>query len=305
MARKLAFINYKGGVGKTSCLVNTAACLAKRGKRVLLFDFDAQSNTSIWLARLDRWNKINSTGEGSVYSIFDPGQQHLKDIIIRDVVIDKGGKPVLPGLDLIPTAFNLTDIEHEYQGDPHRPHYVIFAEQLAEIEDGYDYIIFDCPPNVLYSSQCALFCANEVYVPANPDALSLIGLTLLVNKMQQFHERAMSFRTSGMGRPCKVQGVIMNAIKPDVDVEVPKMRLQFRLNQYRNAKRVGPHAKIFGTHIRDAVVVRRAVTLGMPVACLGMAGGADADTVLSDYQSLATEIDRHGNAIYNEDGTMR
>ncbi len=65
MARKIAFINYKGGVGKTSLIVNTAACLAKQGKRVLLCDFDTQSNASIWLLRLDRWNKINANGEGA------------------------------------------------------------------------------------------------------------------------------------------------------------------------------------------------------------------------------------------------
>jgi len=65
MARKISFINYKGGVGKTSLIVNTAAALAKMGKRVLLFDLDTQSNASIWLLKLDRWNKINATGDGS------------------------------------------------------------------------------------------------------------------------------------------------------------------------------------------------------------------------------------------------
>jgi chromosome partitioning protein len=62
MARKICFINYKGGVGKTSLIVNTAAALAKLGQRVLLCDFDTQSNASIWLLRLDRWNKINAAG---------------------------------------------------------------------------------------------------------------------------------------------------------------------------------------------------------------------------------------------------
>ena len=86
MARKITFVNYKGGVGKTSLIVNTAACLAQKGFRVLLFDFDTQSNASIWLMRLDRWNKINISGEGSVYSIFNPGKVHVKDLIIKDVV---------------------------------------------------------------------------------------------------------------------------------------------------------------------------------------------------------------------------
>jgi chromosome partitioning protein len=70
MERKISFINYKGGVGKTSLIVNTAAALARIGKRVLLFDFDTQSNASSWLLKLDRWNKINSTGTGPIYSIF-------------------------------------------------------------------------------------------------------------------------------------------------------------------------------------------------------------------------------------------
>src|ERR1700678_4408893 len=109
MARKISFINYKGGVGKTSLIVNTAAALAKMGQRVLLFDLDTQSNASIWLLRLERWNKINASGEGSVFSIFDPGRAQLKDLVIRDVVEGKDGEKALPGLDLVPTTFNLVD----------------------------------------------------------------------------------------------------------------------------------------------------------------------------------------------------
>src|ERR1700722_15352451 len=118
MARKIAFVNYKGGVGKTSLIVNTAACLAELGKRVLLFDLDTQSNASIWLLRLDRWNPITATGTGWVYSIFDPGKATLSDLVIKDVVAGKEGEKLLPGLDLIPTAFNLVDLESEYTGDP-------------------------------------------------------------------------------------------------------------------------------------------------------------------------------------------
>jgi chromosome partitioning protein len=296
MARKISFINYKGGVGKTSLIVNTAAALARLGKRVLLFDFDTQSNASIWLLKLDRWNKINASGEGAIFSIFDPGQAQVKDLIIKDVVEGKSGEKLLPGLDLVPTTFNLVDLENEYDGDPKRPPYVVFAEHLAAVESQYDYVLFDCPPNILRASQCGVFSSNEIYVPANPDALSLIGFTLLVEKLQKFHQLSASFRRSRMGAPAQVQGIIFNSIKTGVDIEVPKMRMQLRLNQFKAAKRAAAGAKIFDAQIRDAMVVRRAVALGLPVALVSAEAtdaGPTGDNVITDYRRLASELVEH------------
>jgi len=292
MARKISFINYKGGVGKTSLIVNVAACLAKEGQRVLLFDFDTQSNASIWLLRLERWNKFNATGEGAVYSIFNPGTARIKDLIIRSVVEGKNGEKLLPTLDLVPTTFNLVDLESEYDLDPKRPPYAIFQEQLAEVEGNYDFILFDCPPNILRAAQCGIFCSNEVYVPSNPDALSLIGFTLLIEKLSKFHQLSASFRSVEMGTPAQVRGVIFNSIKTNVDIEVPKMRMQLRLNQFRTARRVAQGAKIFNTQVRDAMVVRRAVTLGLPVNLVGQES-AQEDNVSYDYRQVASELMKH------------
>lgn len=296
MARKIAFINYKGGVGKTSLLVNVAASLTQLGHKVLICDFDTQSNASIWLLKLDRWNKINSAGEGAVYSLFNPGHQTLSDILIRDVVRGKTGEALLPGLDLVPTTFNLVDLENEYDGDPARPHYIIFRDQLAEIEDQYDYILFDCPPNILRASQCGIFSANEIYVPANPDALSLIGFTLLVEKLGKFHQLSASFRNAAQGVPARVQGIIFNSIKTGVDIDVPRMRMQLRLNQFRSAKRAAPAAKLFDQQVRDAMVVRRAVTLGLPVNLI-KATASEEETVVDDYRKVAGELIRHGDRV--------
>jgi len=296
MARKISFINYKGGVGKTSLIVNTAAALAKTGKRCLLCDFDTQSNASIWLLKLDRWNKINGSDQGSVYSIFEPGTAHVRDLVIKDVVEGKTGEKLLPGLDLLPTTFNLVDLENEYTGDPKRPPYLVFSEQLAEIENNYDYILFDCPPNILRASQCGIFSSNEIYVPANPDALSLIGFTLLVEKLSKFHQLSASFRRANMGLAAQVHGIIFNSIKTGVDIEVPKMRMQLRLNQFKTAKRAAAIAKIFDTQIRDAMIVRRAVALGLPVSLVSSEttdAGPSGDNVITDYRKLAAEIAQH------------
>lgn len=294
MARKISFLNYKGGVGKTSLVVNTAACLAANGRKVLLCDFDTQSNASIWLMRLERWNKLNNGGVGSVYSFFEPGGVKLKDLIVRDVVQDKAGNPALPGLDLLPTTFNLVDLESEYVGDPKRPAYLLFQEQMEVIAKDYDYVLFDCPPNLLRASQCGVFSSQEIYVPSNPDALSLIGFTLLVEKLTRFQQLSAGFRNSSMGAVTQVRGIIFNSIKAGVDIEVPKMRMQLRLNQFKTAKRAAADAKIFDTQIRDAMVVRRAVTLGLPVNLIGQENTEQGrDNVVQDYRRLAAEIERH------------
>lgn len=288
MARKISFINYKGGVGKTSIIVNLAACLAHRGHRVLLVDLDAQSNASIWMMRLERWNVLNNQSSGSVYSIFESPGAHLRDAIHSNVLEDRHGAKLLPGLDLVPTTFRLIDVEHEYPADPARPPYAIFRDQIAELESDYDFILFDCPPNVLRASQCALFASDEIYVPANPDALSLIGFTLFVDKLSQFQSLSASFRTTATGTPAQVQGIIFNAVKNNVDIEVPKMRMQFRLNQFRNQRKTAANARIFTTVVRDAILVRRAVTLGLPVLLVGHQ--QVAENVAEDYRHLTEEV---------------
>jgi chromosome partitioning protein len=288
MPRKISFINYKGGVGKTSLVVNVAASLVQAGKRVLLVDLDAQSNSSIWLMRLERWNPLNTADAGHLFSIFEPGVCRLRDCVVKDVVMGKDGEALLPGLDLVPTTFTLVDLEHDFESPDGRPAFAIFQEQLAEIEDNYDFILFDCPPNILYSAQCGVFCSSEIYVPANPDALSLIGFTLLVGKLQQFHHLSASFRVAGMQAQARVRGVIFNSIKSNVDVDVPKMRMQFRINQFKNQGRVAKDCRIFDGHVRDAIVVRRSVTLGLPVGLVGNV--KQEESVRDDYTVVTQEL---------------
>jgi chromosome partitioning protein len=293
MARRIAFLNYKGGVGKTSLIVNLAACLAQQGAKVLLCDLDTQSNASIWLLRLERWNQIVSTSGGTIFSLFQDQPPALSDLIIRDVVLDREGNKILPGLDLLPTSFNLVELEADYAGQPGRPSYLLFREELAKVEANYDFILFDCPPNVLRASQCGVFSATEIYVPSNPDALSLIGFTLLVEKLATFHDASSGFRRNALGPAAQVQGIIFNAVKTNTDVEVPKMRMQLRLNQFKSAKRVARNAKIFTAQVRDATIVRRAVTLGLPVSLVSSESASDASGIIGDYRAVTNEMFRH------------
>lgn len=295
MARRIAFLNYKGGVGKTSLVVNLATCLVQQGARVLLCDLDTQSNASIWLLRLERWNQLAATPGRTVFSLFEPRPPALETLIVRDVVEDRDGRRLLPGLDLLPTSFNLVELEAEAGAGSAVPPFLRFREQLATVEADYDFVLFDCPPNVLRASQCGVFSASEIYVPANPDALSLIGFTLLVEKLAVFHDAAGGFRRPALGAAAQVHGVIFNAVKSGTDVEVPRMRMQLRLNQFKSARRVARMAKIFDARVRDATVVRRAVTLGLPVPLVS-GEGADGDAgVVGDYRALARELLHHAH----------
>lgn len=293
MARRIAFVNYKGGVGKTSLVVNLATCLAQQGNRVLLCDLDTQSNASIWLLRIERWNQIAADPRRSLFRLFQQNPPPLADLVVREVAQDREGRPVLPGLDLLPTSFNLVDLEADFTIDPRKPPYALFREQLAAVEKNYDYILFDCPPNILRASQCGVFSATEIYVPANPDALSLVGFTLFAEKLAVFHDASAGFRRTAFGPPAQIEGILFNAVKANTDVEVPKMRMQLRLNQFKSARRVSRSAKIFSTMVRDATLVRRAVTLGLPVPLVSAETTADANGIVADYRALALELVRH------------
>jgi len=199
---------------------------------------------------------------------------------------------------LVPTTFNLVDLENEYDGDPPKPHYTVFRDQLAEVEDNYDFILFDSPANILRASQCGIFCANEIYVQSNPDALRVIGFTFLVDKLSKFHQLSSSFRTAAQGVPARVQGIIFNSIKTGVDIDVPRMLMQLRLNQFRSAKRAAPAAKLFEKQVRDAMIVRRAVTLGLPVNLVkAPAEEGEEETVVDDYSKIASELIRQGERV--------
>ncbi len=304
MARKISFLSYKGGVGKTCLAVNLSVCLAQEGKRVLLVDLDTQSNASIWLLRLKRWNRLNEAGHGALYSIFSPGAATLPDCVIRDVVEDSEGAKLVPGLDLVPTCFNLVDLESDFEdGNPASRPYMIFREQLRELERNYDYIVFDCPPDTLKAAQCGIFSCDEIYVPANADTLSLIAFTLLGEKIQKLRWASNAYRTNGSngaGGPGEIRGVIFNSVDNEADVEVAEMRVRVRLNQFRSYGQASSQARIFKTRIPRTSMVERAVSVGLPVPLLSV-NGDEAGDVRLNYRDLARELMKGEPAVAAEE----
>lgn len=288
MAQKISFLNIKGGVGKTSLLVNIGSCLAYMGRRVLIVDFDAQSNASIWLMRLDRWNGLNKAPEKFLLNIFRDQNSKFSDCIQKSPVRDTDNEELLPRLDLAPASFSLMDLEHEVPQIPGIPFHVRFLEALKEVEDDYDFILFDCPPNFFYTTQCALFASDHVLVPSNPDALSIIGFHLLVDKLSRFKADTTKHREARDAPTPEIVGIALNAVKPGTKIHVPLERFNAQIDRFKTQGKVSSKTHIYPHLIRHSVTVGRAVMLGIPTVLMSK---QDASINLAeDYINLTRHI---------------
>lgn len=288
MAKKISFLNLKGGVGKTSLIVNIGACLAYMGKRVLVVDLDAQSNSSIWLMRLDRWNALNRTPEKFLLNIFRNRDARIGDCIQKTPIKEQDGADALANLDLIPASFNLLDLEHELPNTFGSPFYVRFHEEIAEIEKAYDYILFDCPPNFYFAPQCAIFSSDSLIVPANADGLSIIGFHLLVDKLTRFRNSSSEYRER-LGAPePQVLGVCLNAIKPGVNIDASTKRFEDQIARFAQQGKLPENAHLFPKRIRHSVTVGRSVMQGLPMVLMPKSEGSA--NVAEDYIKTAQHI---------------
>jgi len=118
----ISFVNHKGGVGKTTCVINFGAILAAMGKRVLLVDLDAQGNLSSGL-RVPSMSK----------SIYDCVAQ---DVDINTVI----HRTYLPNVDIVPASMHLSGMDAEAFKD--------LKPYFEQIEKSYDYVLIDCPPSL-------------------------------------------------------------------------------------------------------------------------------------------------------------
>ena len=162
MGQTIACANQKGGVGKTTTVVNIGSYLALAGERVLVVDLDPQGNATSGLG-LDR-NVI----ERSVYDAVIDGAR-IGDLTVRGPI---------DGLDVVPSAIALAGAEVELapiEGRERR-----LARLLSEIADAYDYILVDCPPSLGLLTVNALTAAESVLVPLQCEYYALEGLTQLL-----------------------------------------------------------------------------------------------------------------------------
>lgn len=160
MARIIAIVNQKGGVGKTTTTVNLTASLAALGKRVLLCDFDPQANATSGMG-VDK-----NTASPNVYDVLINGADPK-----RAVVTTKYG-------DVMPSNKALAGAGIEMIGIPDREN--LLKTALNSLADQYEYILIDCPPSLELLTVNALCAAQSLLVPVQCEYYALEGLSDLL-----------------------------------------------------------------------------------------------------------------------------
>jgi len=169
--RSIALINQKGGVGKTTSTANIGACLALKGRRVLIVDIDPQANLTAHFG-LDIYESRKT-----IYNLLT-GDAEAEDTTVGTDV---------EGLDLVPSDINLAGAEIELVGVVGRE--TILKEAIKPVLERYDYVLCDCPPSLGLLTLNALTTVEEVFIPVQTEFFALQGMSKLLETVEIVRKR--------------------------------------------------------------------------------------------------------------------
>ncbi len=230
MGKAIAIFNQKGGVGKTTTNINLAACLAVKGKKILVLDIDPQGNTTSGLG-------ISKTDmELTTYELLTSDDINVEDAIVHTAT---------EGLDMIPGSVQLAGAEVELVQLDHRESRL--KEALTPIKDKYDYIFIDCPPSLGLLTINSLTAVDSVLIPIQCEYYALEGVSQLVSTIEIVKK--------SLNKDLEIEGVILSMFdgRTNLSIQVvEEVKKYFR-------------EKVYTTVIPRNVRLAEAPSYGMPI----------------------------------------
>ena len=244
MAKIVAVVNQKGGVGKTTTCVSLTAALTEKGKRVLLCDFDPQANSTSGMG-------VDKTISAGIYDVLINGTDPEKA-----VAATKWG-------DVLPSSKNLAGAGIEMIGLERRE--FLLKDALAQLSDRYDYILIDCPPSLELLTLNGLCAAHTLLVPVQGEYYALEGLSDLLSTVRIVKR--------SLNPALELEGVLLTMFDGRTNLA----------NQVaEEVKRYFP-GKVYATVIPRTVRLSEAPSFGKPITAYDHSGrGSEAYLALAD-----------------------
>jgi chromosome partitioning protein len=248
--RVIAVANQKGGCGKTTTAINLSSCLALKGQKVLLIDFDPQSHATMGL-------NIECDPEKNIYHVIASAKTEA--VGLNDVTV-----PVKENFDIAPSDTRLCAVEQELASVEGRERRLL--EAIENLEKPYDFIIIDCPPSIGHLCFNALRASSEAIIPIDMSLFSLRGIAKLTDMM------VMIENASG------------HVIAPRALVTMFDSRTRYSQEVLeRVQEKFGE--KVFDTVIRYNIRLRETVDHGLPIGDYDKHAIGQ-----KDYEALAGEL---------------
>src|SRR5437773_9498769 len=257
--RRIAIINQKGGVGKTTTAVNLAAALAQAGQRVCVMDLDPQAHAT---------THLGIEPDGKTPSVYN--------VLIDSTPLAEVRRKVADNLWVVGSDINLAAAEVELAGVVGRE--VILRDLLRQDEDAFDFVFMDCAPSLGVLTLNALAAADEVFIPLQPHFLALHGMGKLLETTALVAKR--------INPGLKVTGIVLCLYETNTKLTQEVVSdLQEYLDKTRNTHAPWAKARIFTTRIRRNIKLAECPSFGQSIfAYAPLCNGA------VDYAALAQEV---------------